>query len=521
VNTNPTCQRLVDMLNNIAGDKLRGLRASGHFNSLPGDVASLNTYRMTQLLESFSVRDCDGNAGLFYSLQASMSTLAALLHSRELLTRHGVNAMRSHLRANYEGADVKRYKKALIATGEWQKFVRCVDEAVAAGGGNPKIDKLVDVLTDHFARFAEAEKQTSVIVFAQFRDSVAEICAAVAKHTTLRVSPFVGQSNGRSSSAKSKDDVKPAREFAPRRRRRRRRRRRALLCSRVLTRARARWTAAKRGAKRKKGAAAAGDKDEDDGLPAAAPESVAARGQTQREQQQIVQQFRRNEIDVLVATCIGEEGLDIGSVDLVVSFDALASPVRMVQRLGRAGRKRAGRIVVLVADEKEKDTMSSGAKMSATVHKLLREGAGRLNFFRPPPEASMLPAGLRPAMVYRTFQIDDYNSQQVGGRRKHVSVAVVVGALTRTHAATVQRKPGASAALSEYELGFLQRVYGAQQQQLLLGGSSDMSSLPRLRRGMEADFSVPAQIVGSSGRFKVVQRVRCVVLFSSLACARG
>ena len=237
VNTNPTCQRLVDMLNNIAGDKLRGLRASGHFNSLPGDVASLNTYRMTQLLESFSVRDCDGNAGLFYSLQASMSTLAALLHSRELLTRHGVNAMRSHLRANYEGADVKRYKKALIATGEWQKFVRCVDEAVAAGGGNPKIDKLVDVLTDHFARFAEAEKQTSVIVFAQFRDSVAEICAAVAKHTTLRVSPFVGQSNGRSSSAKSKDDVKPAREFAPRRRRRRRR---ALLCSRVLTRARAR-----------------------------------------------------------------------------------------------------------------------------------------------------------------------------------------------------------------------------------------------------------------------------------------
>jgi len=63
----------------------------------------------------------------------------------------------------------------------------------------------------------------------------------------------------------------------------------------------------------------------------------------------------------------------------------------MVQRLGRAGRKRAGRIVVLVADEKvcrakkllkstymtlfwqEKDTLSSGTKMSASVHKLLRE----------------------------------------------------------------------------------------------------------------------------------------------------
>ena len=58
--------------------------------------------------------------------------------------------------------------------------------------------------------------------------------------------------------------------------------------------------------------------------------------QTQKEQQAIVEKFRRGDIDVLVATCIGEEGLDIGSVDLIVSYDAVSSPIRMIQRFGRA-----------------------------------------------------------------------------------------------------------------------------------------------------------------------------------------
>ena len=33
---------------------------------------------------------------------------------------------------------------------------------------------------------------------------------------------------------------------------------------------------------------------------------------------------------MLVATSIGEEGLDIGEVDLIVCYDASASPIRMV-----------------------------------------------------------------------------------------------------------------------------------------------------------------------------------------------
>ena len=54
-----------------------------------------------------------------------------------------------------------------------------------------------------------------------------------------------------------------------------------------------------------------------------------------------------------MATCVGEEGLDIGEVDLIVCFDAHKSPIRLVQRMGRTGRKRGGRIVVIVAQGKE------------------------------------------------------------------------------------------------------------------------------------------------------------------------
>ncbi len=60
--------------------------------------------------------------------------------------------------------------------------------------------------------------------------------------------------------------------------------------------------------------------------------------------------FRSGGYNVLIATSIGEEGLDIGSVDLIICFDALKSPIRLVQRMGRTGRARQGRIVLLMTE---------------------------------------------------------------------------------------------------------------------------------------------------------------------------
>lgn len=44
----------------------------------------------------------------------------------------------------------------------------------------------------------------------------------------------------------------------------------------------------------------------------------------------IIQKFKNNEINVLVSTSIGEEGLDIGEVDVIICYDSQSSPLRMV-----------------------------------------------------------------------------------------------------------------------------------------------------------------------------------------------
>jgi superfamily II DNA/RNA helicase len=67
----------------------------------------------------------------------------------------------------------------------------------------------------------------------------------------------------------------------------------------------------------------------------------------------VIQQFKDGKYNVLVATSIGEEGLDIGDVDLIICYDTNSSPVRMLQRMGRTGRKREGRVVFLCTEGKE------------------------------------------------------------------------------------------------------------------------------------------------------------------------
>lgn len=67
--------------------------------------------------------------------------------------------------------------------------------------------------------------------------------------------------------------------------------------------------------------------------------------------------FRNGETNVLIATCVAEEGLDIGAVDLIILMEAHRSPVRFVQRLGRTGRHRTGRCVVLLTSGKEVQVM--------------------------------------------------------------------------------------------------------------------------------------------------------------------
>jgi len=79
-------------------------------------------------------------------------------------------------------------------------------------------------------------------------------------------------------------------------------------------------------------------------------------GLKQKKQIETVQKFRDGEYKVLIATRVGEEGLDISEVNLVVFFDNVPSSIRYIQRKGRTGRKNFGRLVVLIAKDTTDET---------------------------------------------------------------------------------------------------------------------------------------------------------------------
>ena len=113
-------------------------------------------------------------------------------------------------------------------------------------------------------------------------------------------------------------------------------------------------------------------------------------GLSQKKQAEILQKFRAGEFNVLIATSVGEEGIDIPATDMVLFYEPVPSEIRSIQRKGRTGRARAGRVVVLMAkgtrdeayywisDRKEKTMNKQMQSMSRqTSESLAREFAPR------------------------------------------------------------------------------------------------------------------------------------------------
>ncbi len=73
-------------------------------------------------------------------------------------------------------------------------------------------------------------------------------------------------------------------------------------------------------------------------------------GLSQKKQKEIIERFRLGEFNVLVATSVAEEGLDIPEVDMVILFEPVPSEIRSIQRRGRTARRKSGEVVILMAE---------------------------------------------------------------------------------------------------------------------------------------------------------------------------
>ncbi|MGA2130416.1 MAG: DEAD/DEAH box helicase [Candidatus Pacearchaeota archaeon] len=71
-------------------------------------------------------------------------------------------------------------------------------------------------------------------------------------------------------------------------------------------------------------------------------------GLTQKEQKKIIEEFSERKINIICATSIGEEGLDIPEVNVVIFYEPVPSAIRAIQRAGRTARLMKGKVIMLI-----------------------------------------------------------------------------------------------------------------------------------------------------------------------------
>ncbi|KAJ2815360.1 3'-5' DNA helicase, partial [Coemansia sp. 'formosensis'] len=295
--------------------------------------------------------------------------------------------------------------------------------------GHPKLERMVDIVRSHFdAQTAHGgEPSTRIIIFSQYRGSVSEIVGVLdCMRPLVRCEPFIGQSKTASSklSAASSSSSARGRGGSPARGRGRggggyrgggggfhgRGGYRGNGNFRGNGQFRGGGTFRGRGggASGSSSASHSGNVDSDSADidseilgEIEGDDGLAGRGQTQKEQLAVLGRFRKGETNIIVATCVGEEGLDIGEVDLIINYDAPSSPIRLLQRIGRTGRARRGKVVVFLAKgTREEESYKKAQREYKSVQ--ARIASGKNLMLREDLSPPMLPPSLPPGAPVRT-----------------------------------------------------------------------------------------------------------------------
>ncbi|THH27023.1 hypothetical protein EUX98_g7162 [Antrodiella citrinella] len=133
------------------------------------------------------------------------------------------------------------------------------------------------------------------------------------------------------------------------------------------------------------------------------------KGYSQKEQMDVIQKFKAGEYNVLVSTSVGEEGLDIGEVDMIICYESQKTPIRMLQRVGRTGRKKDGVVHVLLAEGREDDNWNKAKEKYEDVqHSMV--SPDQLELYD--DVSRMLPDNCKPDCIEMVMDIEEYNREE-------------------------------------------------------------------------------------------------------------
>lgn len=121
-------------------------------------------------------------------------------------------------------------------------------------------------------------------------------------------------------------------------------------------------------------------------------------GMTQKDQIDLIKKFKAGVYNVLVATCVAEEGLDIGEVDLIICYDTSSSPISTTQRRGRTGRKRSGNVQTICTKGYEEKKLQDASRSRRLVEEqLFKKENYTTHKYRDAPR--MVPSNVHPVCV--------------------------------------------------------------------------------------------------------------------------
>ncbi len=98
------------------------------------------------------------------------------------------------------------------------------------------------------------------------------------------------------------------------------------------------------------------------------------KGLSQKEQIETVKKFESGECNCLIGSPVSEEGLHIPSVDVGIFYDAVPSAIRLIQRRGRIGRVKIGKIIfILLKNSRDEAYFYTALRKEKQMKRFLKE----------------------------------------------------------------------------------------------------------------------------------------------------
>jgi len=206
--------------------------------------------------------------GMSFAALRIVTEIIKIDHALLLLETQCLSSLNEFLMKIEEEAKAGKTKasQALVKEDNWKASLRLTHELMKEGQEHPKLEKLKETV----ASMLEADKYSRIIVFAQYRDTIAKIASSLKQIKNAAPVEFIGQA-------------------------------------------------------KKKG-----------------------KGLSQKEQVQILNEFKMGFYNILCASQVAEEGLDIVETDAVIFYEPTPSAIRKIQRAGRTARTQTGRVIIML-----------------------------------------------------------------------------------------------------------------------------------------------------------------------------